>query len=246
MKIKVSVGIIIAIVLGYTVIRYTGHTITKTQSSEQTKLSVQEYYQNKLKAHEHRVWQKLNGIGITKKTCDALRDKYADTQKPVISKKISKKTVALIHDVLKFFNLDPQKIAIVDYQDPSPAATSNSTIYICEPLFNKLSEASQRFVIGHEIHHMMHGDSILCSCFHDLLDDNDPNLSSKNHPFNEHSRFREFRADIETAIASPEYAQGYIEFMKETIKLSGHNPGITHPKHTERLALAEKIYTALA
>jgi hypothetical protein len=70
--------------------------------------------------------------------------------------------------------------------------------------------------------------------------------SALDNPFNQFSRFIETRADMNAAFLGPKYAHAFVSYVDEAIKRNGENAGLSHPKNSERLALAKDIYSGSA
>jgi hypothetical protein len=149
----------------------------------------------------------------------------------------------IIITILNDFGVDPDTIRILPFNHKSPAAALATVIFINEELFKKLSPCAQKFVIAHELHHILYKDWLAQEALAAILK-TDAYPQEKNNPVNELFRFHEYRADIYAALKNREYAQGYIEFITEMIKIMGENAGITHPKCSQRLALAHQILAA--
>jgi hypothetical protein len=213
-------------------------------------------YSQSLTDYENEVWKELESVGITKKACQKKQDRSIQELRELTQQEhtqngkqeVAQETTRLVHAVLHDFGINPQSINIEGHDDPKHVAGSNEiTIIINESLLKTLSPLAQKFVIGHELQHMIHADNSMKSIVHDYLE------SLAN--YDEHhkkrakkaelalSRFCEWRADIKTALINDTYAQGYIEFMENRLEHIGDKGGSasTHPKCSERLLIAHAI-----
>lgn len=212
-----------------------------------TMMSAQEFYTQKLDHEQEKVWQEFNKIGIDKHRYQHARkhlyQKYIRSDIPCSNKKVSPKTEQFVKKVMKECGLNANSVKIVGYNDLSPAAATERIIYVNEQIFSKMSESAQRFVIGHEIQHILHGDNSDRYILETLAGHETEALAPKkpNHPLLQYSRFKERRADIKTALQGPDWAESYRAFAQERLEKVGDTPGVTHPKHSERLQLANAI-----
>lgn len=200
---------------------------------------------------ENQIWDHIHSTThISKQECLRLKeqwsDKYSCYEKDLheaekASKRLSTKTRKIVTAIIKDFGLRPQDIPLVSWNVDSYAAATDSALLINEELFAPLPLYVQKFLIGHELQHLIYKDTstryILDECykFSDLL--------PKNHPIPKLIRFQEIRADIQSALKGDEYLQGYRLFV-EMIAQQGENEGLTHPKHSVRLAMANKLIAA--
>ncbi|MBI2774958.1 M48 family metalloprotease [Candidatus Dependentiae bacterium] len=193
---------------------------------------------------EQDAWKKIGSIGLTKNECLEKIDELPPL--PTIeTQKLSPYFEKISQEVLNDFGVDKNEIFFTRTTKSAPAFTSGKTIHIHEEEMKTLSKQEQKFVIGHELHHIMNQDSDLHTVIQNEADIKKGN-GSIDCPLNTHCRFCEFRADIETALKNNEYAQGYKEFIQHYLIDNGrYDSGITHPKHKDRLALAEKLCASL-
>lgn len=199
----------------------------------------------KLEQQEMKIWQQLEKQGVSHSDCRQLAEKYRlmyqKETPPKATDKLSPKIKELIHTVCQDFEIDSSSFVIVPYRDQSPAAANETMLFVNQKEFNRLTPAAQRFVIGHELHHIMHHDDAFESALHQLAEKQKIDESKLDSPVNHYLRFREERADIETASKDAEYARGFQEFMQHIVRTDGENPGITHPKNSLRLLYAKDM-----
>jgi predicted metal-dependent hydrolase len=243
----------LSLVLGLAFLLGLLHSVDKKVASAQSSTSqtiaaqIQpiDIYAQELKKQEIELWQKLENVGIKQEACAQLEKKYANTLDKMIRKNrktISAETKNLITTVLTDFDIDPTTISLVTYTDDSPAAAVEKIIFVDEINLKKFSKAAQKFIIAHELQHIIYKDIFKRTAFEDLIPKHKKSaLKSRQHPVNQFYRFQEKRADIYTACKNKEYAQGYIDFIKQRLE-NGDTPGITHPKSSERLALGQEIF----
>jgi Zn-dependent protease with chaperone function len=221
--------------------------ITQQQAAKTVKPD--EIFLAQLKQEEANVWKELEKIGITKEKYEKAYHDYLPVYQrsdiPFSRKRTSPETVSLITSILQEHGLNPKNISIYGYNDLSPAAASDRVIYVNESVFNKHSKEAKRFIITHEIQHILHGDN----CNRYIMEriygkDTETLVKDKTHPLLQLSRFKEMRADIKTALENKTMAQAYYAFAKEGLEKRGDTPGATHPKNSDRLKLAERIIQA--
>ncbi len=219
------------------------------QPAQQRVISDHINYAHYIKKFEIDAWNGLaHAYGVTREACEQRKKECArnDHKKNKLDKNstISADTCTLIRSVLKDFDIDPSKISITSWDDHSCAGVNNNIIFVNEKRFNELSYRAKKFVIGHELQHMKHQDFFMSDVLQEVLKRHTVDCAAQNEPLNVYCRFKEERADIQTALKNKEYAQGYVEFVQQKL-LAGDNPGITHPKHSKRLQIARDIVAQL-
>ena len=212
-----------------------------------TGMSAGEHFENQLATELDTVWQSCEKIGITKQRYESAkeqnRERYLRSDFPGGTTQISTETTQFVHGIMQEHGVDPAKVTLVGFNDISPAAATEKVIYINEPEFNNYSQAARRFVIGHELQHILHKDNssrytleLMCNgAKAEEMGDN------KDHPLCQYNRLKEKRADVKTATRSLDWAESYLAFAQEWYKRAGEHPGITHPKNVDRIALAKDI-----
>ena len=236
----------LAVGLGLFVIR--NQNIFKTvpgQTYETQSIPASQYFGQELAKELDTVWEGFEKVGITKQRYEQAkqqhRERYLRSDFPGGTKQVSQETTQFVRGILQELGLDPTKITIVGFNDISPAAATEKVIYVNEQEFNNYSKPAQRFVIGHEIQHILHKDN--CSRYTlELICNSEVEKNQKDHPLCQYNRYKEKRADIKTATQSLEWAEGYVAFAKEWYKRAGDNPGITHPLNKDRIVLAQQIF----
>ena len=221
---------------------------TVAQSGHEKTVSAQDFYTQELEHEHEKVWQEFTNIGISKQRYQQARknlyQKYLRSDVPFTDKKVSAQTERFVKAVMKECGLDQNKVRICGYSDRSPAAATERVIYVNEEVFSNMSQSAKRFVIGHEIQHILHGDNSARYILETLAGNETEELAPKkpNHPLLQYSRFKERRADVKTALQGPDWAEAYLSFAKERLEKVGDTPGVTHPKHSDRLTLAQAIH----
>jgi Peptidase family M48 len=224
------------------------NTLRTQQHGHKTMMSAEEFYNQELEQEHEKVWQEFTKIGISKQRYQEARkrlyQKYVRSDIPFTNKKVSPQTEQFVKTVMKECGLNPNKVKIAGYNDRSPAAATEQIIYVNEQIFSAMSESAKRFVIGHEIQHILHGDNSARYILETLAGNETENLAPKkpNHPLLQYSRFKERRADIKTALQGQEWSKAYLAFAKERLEKCGDTPGVTHPKHSDRFKLAQAIH----
>lgn len=217
--------------------------LTTTQDKPTSALS---YFSQKLDTELEKVWTSFKTIGISKQQYDQAlqnnRQKYLRSDYPNGNQPISPETRTFVQGILKEFGIDPKEITLVGWKDISPAGASEKVMYINQEELNKYSDRAKRFVIGHEIQHILHQDNFSRYTLELMLNNQVEKMGQqKDHPLCQFNRFKETRADVKTALKGKEWAEGYLEFTKVFHKRAGNNPGITHPLIQDRIALAQEM-----
>lgn len=198
-----------------------------------------------LKEKEQEIWHKFATIGITQAEFEKRCQEYklqCSQNKPEASI-ISPAVKERLTEILRKLHLDINQFTLIHWDDNSPVAYSQNCIFINESRFNELPELAQSFAVAHEMQHMLFEDEISIAVMQDWTTERAAQYPQAREFFNAYSRFIEERADIMAAFISQEFAQGYITFFDTLLKKNGDNPGITHPKHSDRLQLAQQIYS---
>lgn len=204
-----------------------------------------QYYIQDLQELEQNAWKILNANGVTKDACMTIKQKHYKNYLQELSalknecacanQYISESTRALFAAVLNDFGIDANSITLVARESISPAAATDTFFFVNEEMLNNYSPLAQKFIIGHELQHLIHKDHSTKFALIKIEVDVSPLA------YNTLEHFFETRADTLTALKNEAYAQGKIEFMKRNLELYGDNKGITHPKTSLRLARAQEI-----
>jgi Peptidase family M48 len=220
-----------------------------THSTAAQTVSAKDLFTAELQKEEQAVWSQLKSIGVTPEHFvqekKRLRSQYLRSDVPFTTKAVSAKTKEFVQGILKECGINPSTITVVGYNDGSPAAATERVIYVNENVFWNLSPAARKFVVGHEIQHIVHGDNSARYTLETILNADTEALAKKHrkpdgHALLYYSRFKERRADVTTALKGPEWAEGYLTFAQEQLK-KGDTPGVTHPKYSARVELAQRI-----
>lgn len=197
---------------------------------------------------ENQIWDQIySTTAISKQTCQKLKEQHSDSyhryekelhKAEKCLQHLSRKTRRIVTGIIKDFDLCPQNIPLLSWNIDSYAAATDSALLINEELFSPLPLCVKKFIIGHELQHYIFKDTSTRYILDEFYKFSE--LLSKDHPIPELIRFQEIRADIQSALKGEEYLQGYYEFI-EIISQEGENEGFTHPKHSVRLAMADKL-----
>jgi predicted metal-dependent hydrolase len=203
-----------------------------------------------LKQKEIVVWNALQKIGITKEKCDQLREQSYDDYLTQIQKfcsspiKLSQATIDFVRPIMQEFGLNEADITIAHWDVDSPAGSCDNLLLVNEKAFNQCSEKARRFIIAHELQHIINQDHSTRSTIRDLLPKSEPETSKlpSEHPFLQLYRFHEERADMQAAMKSKEWAENFLAFAQEYHKCFGDAiVAPTHPKYSERLNMAQAL-----
>ena len=251
-NLKLYILLALAACLGYIVFTNSDKITQQLniQSTRSNTVSAQELFNAEIKKEEQAVWSKLRTIGITPERFEEermrRRSQYLRSDVPFNSKPISAQTKQFVQNIMKECGLNLNTITITGFNVGSPAAATERVIYVNEAMFSALSPAAKKFVVGHEIQHILHGDNSARYTIELMANADTEDMARKyrkpnGHPLLYYSRFKERRADVKTALMGPEWAQGYLAFAKERLEKQGNTPGVTHPSHSDRFALAQRI-----
>lgn len=215
-------------------------------TAQSTTNPIQTEYTRYLGQKEEKIWENLATIGIEKDTCMTQKTAryqefldYAHSQW-ASDRKVSENTEKLVHTVLNDFGIDPAKITVTACDEWSPACADDTTIYINEALLANYSPTAQRFAIAHELQHLKNKD-ISTDYFMGQMPIKPEHKDQRTATIAQYHRFREERADIQTAIHSLEWADAYVTFMQEVLRRMGDTNDPSHPKNSERLKTAQII-----
>lgn len=195
------------------------------------------------------ICKKLAKVGVTAEKIATYKDKYyqryIESDKSDTPNNVAKPIQSFVHGILKDHGINPKEITLVAWTDPSPAAATLKRLFINEKTFLELSESARRFVIAHELQHILQQDNLMIFIINSILETTIEKLADDNtqynHPYCLYSRFIEKRADMQAALKDTKYAQGYVDFLQERIKKYGDQPSGTHPLRSERLKVAQNI-----
>lgn len=227
--------------------RITEKTSTPVLSGNATEEKIMQH----LHSLEEKAWKKLNKCGITKEQClEALQNL---TEKPTASEELSEKPLSekmktLVYSVLKDFNVDPQNIQLQAYYCQSPAASTDNTILIDEKACSNYPELVLRFILGHELQHILYNDYLMSYILWVLSNQKKDTSEKLEKALAFYARFTEERADLLASLQNQKYAQGFLEFTKMTLKQDGDSAEVekTHPGNAKRLQVAQNIVQAMS
>ncbi|HEX2978086.1 MAG TPA: hypothetical protein VHO47_03125 [Candidatus Babeliales bacterium] len=211
-------------------------------------------YAHQYVAHqEQQTWNALTSVDIEKETLES----KANQLEPALLKQqketkssgtVSQETKDFALSILSSCGIDTKNILVVATDMESPAAATETVLYINEKLLKSYSKNVQHFILGHEAQHMIHKDYLNKWALTNVMKDKNVSYERDevNDPSNCYSRFCEWRADVNSALKGKEFAEGYLEFVQSMVDEDYFNPGTTHPLDSERLALAKEIYSEVA
>lgn len=204
------------------------------------------FYQKWLISEENALWNQLEAeYGIVKGECERVGKEVNEDPQNEDQKPVSLKVAQIMKNIVSDFMLPFDVIAMNDNQMNALARASKSFIFINEDRLPEYSECAHYFLIGHEVRHILHKDADCLVGLEVLL--NKKAVVPSDDPADLYNRFRRFielRADIETALVSPIYAQGLIETMDIFTKGGRPGRGITHPLVSTRRHVGTKLLAA--
>ncbi len=193
---------------------------------------------------EKQAWIKLEQCGITKEKCQNFLDNLL--VKPRIEVPLSDQPIPahvrnIIHSVLQDFNVDPATIKLQAYYYYSPAAAGHDTIFIDEKECNHYSDLVLRFIIGHEVQHIINHDYVTKYSLEELSKKSDCDKKDIEEALAYYTCFTEQRADLLTASKDKDYAQGLLEFSAACLEEDGDDEHMGYPKNSKRLLMAQNV-----
>jgi hypothetical protein len=151
----------------------------------------------------------------------------------------SQKLRTLIRGILCEFSIDPRTITIVPY-DGNEAAALTNFIFVNEDKLKSYDEKTQRWIIAHEIIHLLKGDCLRTTILKILFEEK---FKDPEHVVNRMMRFEEMRADLLSSLNGKEYAEGCIGFLDKHIQEGADlHSYATHPEYSLRLKTAQQVY----
>jgi hypothetical protein len=203
-----------------------------------------------LNKQERQIWDHIySTTNINKQECQRLKEQrryeYNGFEEQLHKEEtsttpLSYKTRKIVTKIIQDFGLRSHEISLLSWNVDSYAAATDSALLINEKLFAPLPLCVKKFLIGHELQHLIYKDTSTRYILDESYQSSD--TLPKNHPIMKLFRFQEIRADIQSAVKSAEYKEGYRMFI-EILAQEGENEGITHPKHSVRLSMANKLIT---
>lgn len=226
---------------------YPNHTVNIPTAHEQLK--------QELEQQEQLAWDLLRtNTKINKKEClEKQKKDYSHYKKIQIENqnykrshypKLKEKTIHFVQDILQDFGLNSVNVQIVPYKGQgSPAAADDGTIFIDEQEFANFSVDACKFCIAHEIAHLQAQDESFYESICSLAKRKKTSQQKRKKALDTFRRFQEIRADMTALLQGGEkYARGAFDFFYKLQELDGgDNPGITHPKTSKRIEIAQNI-----
>jgi hypothetical protein len=159
--------------------------------------------------------------------------------------KLSEETIAFIKSIMHEFNVDPNQMNFIPWNQNLCASATDTIIFINEKLLNKLRPETKKFVIGHELIHVIHKDHSTRYFIRNtkpikLVHDNDI-----DNPLNKVCQFHELRADMLSCLHGMEYTEGNLDFMNQQISSYGDAQMCSYPKYSLRRTIGTKIAALL-
>ncbi len=213
--------------------------------------TLQTSFKNHIADNAKKVWQALSSIGITEERCRIVnKQRYElytkETEKAFCKPEgeISNKTKTMINQVMLEFGVEPTDITVIATTKMLGTANAcDKLLMVNEKNFSYFSEPAQKFIIGHEVQHILNKDHSTCSVIRNLLpaQEKEQLMLPRQHPLMQFYRFKEERADIGAAIKNEEWANNYLAYTKEMMEIYGNVDRPTHPKSSDRLNMAQNI-----
>ena len=202
-----------------------------------------------LEQEEKKVWNDVTELtGVSFDQYKALVQEFQEAhnketaelkQQLSLNKDVAPHIRAVIESVIKDLGCQPLEIISCEY--PVAAATHGPVVFVNEEIFNTMSTLAQKFVVGHEIIHILLQDDEIRFVFKNKgFFTNDESLE---YAMNKLYRFQELRADMLAALTNADYARGYNEYVHNALSRRD-NEEITelfYPTYALRQTTSEKI-----
>lgn len=182
-----------------------------------------EIYTQWLETQELAIWKDVKKLtGISSDECKKLITEFQKAHNEEtatlrtqlkLSKEISPQIKKIIDGVVK--DLGCQPLEIINCEYPVAAATHGPIVFVNEEIFSTMSLSAQKFVVAHEIIHiLLKDDEMRFVLKNKNFFTNDESL---DYAINKLYRFQELRADMLAALTSANYAQGYNEYVHNAL-----------------------------
>lgn len=152
-----------------------------------------------------------------------------------IDNRIPTEIVTLVYEVAADFGISDKELSI-NYDDNNKlgeAWVRGMTIYINPERISAYSEKAQRYIIAHEMSHIVHDD---CT-WRDAM----RTAKFPQDAIDQIIKVQEINADLYAYTKNKVYAQGGIECYEQDLKWYGNTDHKTHPCNQDRLIMAQNI-----
>jgi Zn-dependent protease with chaperone function len=216
-----------------------------------------EFYQQWLNEQEAILWQELEGVfGITKEQAEEYKKAWYPEYLKMVEEMIKEDRVAdqpreenkkLINSILTDLGIDPATIAIIPWNKQVAGGSFDQTIFINETILAQMPSLVQKFIIGHEIMHIVHKDHstsfVLAQMRAINKIEDSPVLTQALQHF---GYFKEIRADLEIMLRGKEYVQGEVKLMERSLQATNgvEKESPTHPSNSLRYKLGNHLLIA--
>lgn len=201
---------------------------------------------------ETATWQQLaHDTGVTKERCSQIQQQLECTyqarenEQPhqgLQSSGLSQKTITLVQGILTDFNIDSSSVIVMAIDENVPAySDGHRIICINEEALTAYPNDAQKFIIAHELGHIINRHAIQSDALESALQSH-PQAHQYTQKFN---KMYEMQADATAIAHSKKYAQAGMSYLTTYLERNGNFESPTHPSAHERLAVAQKIHTAL-
>jgi hypothetical protein len=214
---------------------------TYQKISTQAAASTKKFFMDKLLQEEASFHQALsNEFGINTASLEADYS-HQWRQNPGISAS-TEPMHRLTYEVAQAFNFNADKLRIVlnHTDNGSPAYSNDMELIIEMNLFPEFAQPVQKFIIAHELQHILQADCAQLRAIKKRVNQNYMS-PSQTKLFESYNKFQEKRADFKAALQGIEWAQGYLAFAQEGLKRCKSGAGNLHPTWQERVAWAQDI-----
>lgn len=202
---------------------------------------------SELRKEEKQLWQEI------KELFNADLEAFHKTKSTIWYEQPKKETSAnnpteeLIFNVARDFNYNTDAL-IIKFMDiketQSSAGVSKTDLMINTNVFPSLPQSIQKFVIGHELFHLVNNDVGEKEEIVKNLEDPEKISKEQEELFYRYLRFQEKRADMQAALLKKEWADLYLEYTTQGLKRCPIEGSLTHPSFKERKQLAQNIVTS--
>lgn len=191
---------------------------------------------------EQALWQSFEQKGLPYAQFAALKDKKTVDRPSNAKQNVDAGIKELFYAIAQDFDVNPKTIALQKVSDGECEAWADKqTMVINEPLFLRLPHQAQRFVLAHELQHIIHNDHEDRYTFDTVMQQANVSGDTALDLERQFYRFQEERADVLAALKNQEYAQAYECCMQNYLATIGETDNPEHPKMTDRKKLAQRI-----
>lgn len=226
----------------------------KLDSLDLEKADSKEFYLKWLQQEENNSWKGLEAThGVTKQKADELKVKWHDEYVNLVNEMIKSEQDAdkptdenkkLVDSILREYKLDPATIETIVWKQPVSGGSTDRTVFINEKRLAPMPLMVKKFVIAHEMAHVISKDHSTDFVLAKLRQMNNiPDSPALTKALQDFAYFKELRADILAMLLGNDYVRGQIMYMEHQLKASGGSlqDDSTHPSDKLRHTIGKRL-----